>query len=437
MKIAHIGPPLARTGGPAGYLLQLQAALANRPSGHEVTFPAPALPAAAPEPGRVPVLRRVARRLRRALTGAPKFYRPDAASLGRASSELDATIRAAVDEMTADAAPNLDRALTGRADVLFTHDLGGASAALERRQPGQAVWLMLHSPMPIALYLAWNWGVPEQDWREVMMYPDVRAWTDRELHICSRVDRIVLPCREAAEELARCDRRFESLLASADIVMTGASANRDSGSGTPHSDAGISRAALRARWRLPLDQRVGLFLGSAQAYRGFDMLLDGLARLGDTTAVPGAIAVAGPDPTTIPVADRVRALGRVEDVGALLRAVDFVININRFSLFDLSVIEALEAGKPMLLHDTGGNRAFRSLGAGCVSIPNLDAATIAGGLERLFSMLPSELDDLARRSRGCYELHLTLDHFARRHLHLYDGAAPRGRPGGIAAKVTA
>lgn len=433
MKIAHIGPPLARTGGPAGYLLQLQAALANRRSAHEVMFPAAALPADGPEPARVPFLRRVSRRLRRALTGAPKFYRADPASLRRAGSALDRTIRAAMEAMKADAAPSLDRAMAGRADVLFTHDPGAASAALERRQPGQAVWLMLHSPMPIALYLAWNWGVPEQDWREVMAYPDARVWTDRELDICSRVDRIILPCREAAEELARCDRRFESLLASADIVMTGASAaNRRSG-----SESRISRAALRARWRLPLDQRVGLFLGSAQAYRGFDTLLAGLARLGDVTAVPGAIAVAGPDPSTIPVADRVRALGRVEDVGALLQAVDFVINVNRFSLFDLSVIEALEAGKPMLLHDTGGNRAFRSLGAGCVSIPSLDAAAIAAGLERLFSLLPSELDDLARRSRDCYARHLALDHFAKRHLDLYDVAARNGPPCGARAVVTA
>jgi len=42
MRVAHIGPPLARRGGPAGYLLQLSAAVERfgRTSPHQLTFPA-------------------------------------------------------------------------------------------------------------------------------------------------------------------------------------------------------------------------------------------------------------------------------------------------------------------------------------------------------------------------------------------------------------
>jgi len=165
------------------------------------------------------------------------------------------------------------------------------------------------------------------------------------------------------------------------------------------------------------------FLGSLQPYRGFDALVAGLDRLADATALPGTIAVAGPPPDSVPVHDRLRALGPVDDVSSLLAAVDFVVSVNRFSLFDLSLIEALEAGRMLLLHDTGGNRAFRALGAGCVSIPNLTPASVAAGLEQCFSMRQSEIDQLGRLSRACYEAHLTPAHFARHHLALYDRAA--------------
>ena len=414
MKVAHIGPPLARTGGASGYLLQLRAGLADLDIGpHQVTFPDEATATVA-APRQSPV-RQIAGRLKRALLGQPKFYRPDIRGLQQPHGPLDAQIDRAVAEMRTAAEPALARD-ADTADVLFVHDLGAAEAALEQRRKRQSVWFMLHSPMPVALYLAWNWGVPEQDWRTVLAYPDVKRWIDRELNACRRANRLVLPCREAADELTRCDARFGPMLRKADLVLTGAA-------GPPPANSAATRAAIRARWRLPIDQPVGLFIGSAQAYRALDALLDGLSLLRDEIVIPGMIAIAGPDPSAVPVRDRTRALGRVEDVSSLLRAVDFVVNVNRFSLFDLSLIEATEAGRPLLLHDTGGNRTFRALGGGVVPIADLAPATVAHGLERIFGMSRAELDALGARSRACYEEHLKPAQFGARHLALYDKVA--------------
>src|SRR5260370_3439269 len=51
-----------------------------------------------------------------------------------------------------------------------------------------------------------------------------------------------------------------------------------------------------------------------------------------------------------------------------LASVDFLINVNRFTLFDLSTIEAAQAARPLLLHAVGGNRTFERLGAGCIML---------------------------------------------------------------------
>jgi len=106
-------------------------------------------------------------------------------------------------------------------------------------------------------------------------------------------------------------------------------------------------------------------------------------------------------------------------------AVDFVINVNRFSLFDLSTIEAMEAGKPLLLHSIGGNRAFERLGAGCVMLRDLEPATIGAGLAHLSSLQQSMLLSLGRQSRECWERHLTPRLMWERHLALYDMTGAR------------
>jgi len=349
------------------------------------------------------------------------MFRPSAADLRRDGGVVEALARDAVASTQAAASPSLDAALAADADVLFSHDAPTAQAALERRRPNQHVWLMLHSPMPLGLYLGWNWAVPEWPWEAIAALPDVRRWAEWEAGVCCRVDRIVAPCVEAIAELVRADAVFASL-PSADYVPTGASA-------PSRSHDAEAPASLRARWNLPIDTPIGLFIGTLQSYRGFDALVDALTSL--PSSQRGIVAVAGPSPDAVPSHPRLRALGSVREVGDLLQAVDFVINVNRFSLFDLSMIEAAEAGRPLLLHTIGGNRWFRAHGVGCVPIADLHVDTIAAGVSSLFVMDAAERNRLGRASRACYEQFLTPKRMWDAHCALYDRAAVE-RPAVIA-----
>ena len=171
--VAHLGPPVASSGGPAGYLKQLTRAFEDHGAGSAVIFP-PVVP-----PGvRKPLATRVSHfgialhRVRRAILGAPKFYRPEMDSVRRRGGALQTLFDNALAETAAENAASLSSALQHRADVLFAHNLTAAEAALGARGT-QQVWMMLHTPMAIGLYLAWSWGVPELDWRELMALPDV------------------------------------------------------------------------------------------------------------------------------------------------------------------------------------------------------------------------------------------------------------------------
>jgi glycosyltransferase involved in cell wall biosynthesis len=232
--------------------------------------------------------------------------------------------------------------------------------------------------------------------------------------------------------VARIDASVAGITVPITWLLSGASADA-----TP---SGIDRAALRRAWRLPLDAPLGLYLGNHQAYRGLDALLLAAQSL-DATSPPGAIVVAGPPRDGVPRHPRLIPIGHVSDVAGLLAAVDFVTNVNRFSLFDLSTIEALEAAKPLLLHAIGGNKTFEQLGGGIVALADLDHVTIAAGLCRMFSMSQPQRDRLASMSKTCYDAHLTRAHLWERHKTLYQrgecGPAPRSKGQACAASTPA
>lgn len=415
MKIVHVGPSLARTGGPAGYLLQLRdAATTNGDNRHEVRFPPAAPPrSSAKGPSRI---RRELGRAKRALFGQPHFERPSPQEMERKDGFVAELYRKS---KQASAEQTMHHLLDGEghrgADVLFVHDVLSVDAVVEHRGDAE-VWLMIHSPMPMGLYFGWNWGVPEAPWREIVSLPDVQAAIEEEIESWSRVDRLVFPCEEASEELVRADERFASVTTPRELVLSG-------------SNVRVDPPATRARgeWSLPEDEIVGLFLGNGLAYRGLDVLIESLSSLPSTRELPGVIAVAGPRPETLPSHPRLHRLGRVDDVAGLLHSADFVVNTNRFSLFDLSNIEGAAAGKPFLLHAVGGNEALRGLGAGCEMISELTPTSVARGLTTMFTKTGDELDRMGRNSRECYQRHLTADLMWRRHLELYDRAASRCR----------
>ena len=413
MKVVHVASPLARVGGPPGLLLELETAFARTGTGaHTVVMPPRAPVRPGPRaPGVPDRIRAVLRRAKRRMFGPPSQYRPPLAELREPHGRVERLMKQTSGECVARAEASLVAARTG--DLLIAHELPLAERLLETRAPGQQVWMFVHIPMPVALYFVWNWGVPEQDWREIVSWPDVKAWIDRELAVWAAVDRVVTPTPEALDELVRVDERFRSA-SRMDYVLSGGAA--------PVSPSTRTKLEVRKAWRLPFDQPVGLYLGNTLPYRGFDRLVAGLDRLSDTRALPGTIAVAGPTPAAVPPHDRIRALGPVRDVGELMGAVDFFVNVNRFNLFDLSIIEACQAGLPMLMHMTGGNRTVAALGAGHVPVSDLSDGAVARGLEELFSMPSDQRRALGRQSRAVYDTHLTPAHMAERYNALHDRA---------------
>src|SRR5262249_35890124 len=148
--------------------------------------------AASPARRKAPLRKRIRGglgRLKRAVAGPPAFYRPSEEMLGADRGHIERVMTDARERCVAEAKESVARPLAVSPDVFFCHEPAAADYILQRRVNGQQVWLMIHNPMPVALYLTWNWGVPEREWLDVMKLPDVQRWTRWEFGVWSAVDR--------------------------------------------------------------------------------------------------------------------------------------------------------------------------------------------------------------------------------------------------------
>jgi glycosyltransferase involved in cell wall biosynthesis len=152
----------------------------------------------------------------------------------------------------------------------------------------------------------------------------------------------------------------------------------------PRPPATRTRAEVRAE--LGLDARRPLVVAVARLHqqKGYDVLLDALARWGAREPVP-LVAIAGDGPLHDELAARIRAerlpailLGRRDDVADLLGAADVCVLPSRWEGSPLVAQEALRAGTPLVATRAGGMPEL--LGDGAFLVPVGDADALAAAL---------------------------------------------------------
>jgi glycosyltransferase involved in cell wall biosynthesis len=146
----------------------------------------------------------------------------------------------------------------------------------------------------------------------------------------------------------------------------------------------IDRASLET----PEDAPLALALGRLHENKGFDVLLEALAR---TTGLYLWIAGEGPlrgaleaQAARLGVTSRVRFPGWREDAGALLAAADMLVCASRLEPLGNVVIEAWAAGVPVIATASAGPVALIHEGKTGLLVPLEDADALAQAMTRLF-----------------------------------------------------
>jgi glycosyltransferase involved in cell wall biosynthesis len=141
---------------------------------------------------------------------------------------------------------------------------------------------------------------------------------------------------------------------------------------------------------------LALALGRLHPNKGFDVLLEALARAPD---IHLWLAGEGPERAALEhrarklgLGDRVRFLGWRDDAPALLAACDFLVVSSRSEPLGNTIVEAWAAGRPVLATETAGPQELIATGKTGLLVPAEDAEGLALAMARL-----ADDDDLRAR----------------------------------------
>lgn len=159
------------------------------------------------------------------------------------------------------------------------------------------------------------------------------------------------------------------------------------------------RRAQRARFGLPQDAVLALFVGRFVPKKGFDLLLEAV-----DPAYRLVFAGAGQS-EPLSGRDGVYCLGALppQDVAAVFRACDVFVLPSSSEGFPLTVQEAMSSGLAVVTTDDPGYAAY-ALDAAGVSLVPRDAAVLRARLCELAAD-PARREDMGRYSRGYAEKH--------------------------------
>lgn len=150
----------------------------------------------------------------------------------------------------------------------------------------------------------------------------------------------------------------------------------------------LSRADARSQLSLPLSVTLIVSVGRLRPVKGFDLLLEAVARL--PAAVHLAIAGEGPQHAALAaraarldLAGRVHFLGHLTDVRPLLRAGDIYAQPSHREAFGLAAAEAAACGLPVVASAVGGLREIVRHGETGLLVPPGCSDELAAALARL------------------------------------------------------
>jgi glycosyltransferase involved in cell wall biosynthesis len=130
------------------------------------------------------------------------------------------------------------------------------------------------------------------------------------------------------------------------------------------------------------------------------------------------------------VSERIKFLGYRSDARALMSDVDVVVHVPEYEGFGLVVLEAMSAGRPVVVNDSPGALSeIVVAGETGMVVPSGDGQALAEAIRQLVNN-PGERDRLGGRGRARCAEHFSARVMAQRTMAIYDGLlAGRGVQG--------
>jgi glycosyltransferase involved in cell wall biosynthesis len=291
---------------------------------------------------------------------------------------------------------------SGRVQVIHGHMFGSNA---------WAVILGRLARVPVVIAHEHSWAFTGARWRQLV-----------DKHLISRGSDVLIAC---SEEDRRRMIEVEGI-AARDVIFV------------PNGIAGRAPTAgrdVRRELGIAADAPVVGSVGTLRAEKRFDVLLRAAAEL--VPRCPGLrIVIAGGGPerarlealaTQLGLADAVLLLGARSDVPDVLNAIDVAVNCSDFEGCPLSVLEYMEAARPVVAARVGGLPYLLEDGVHGLLVPRRDPTALADALQALLAD-PERRRAMGSACRDRRRAHFDLDAMVARMEELYERLYSAWRP---------
>lgn len=177
----------------------------------------------------------------------------------------------------------------------------------------------------------------------------------------------------ALEKIASCYRDY--IIAVSDSDKKSALANKiisQEKISTIHNGLGpvnfLTREEARSALKLPADKLIIGCVANFYKTKGVDVLIEAIKMLADDTKnkIQVTLIGEGREHAFIQSSDVIKKLGKLENAAKYLKAFDIFVLPSRKEGFPYALLEAMQAGLPIVATDVGGNR--EALGAAAILV---------------------------------------------------------------------
>ncbi|MFD1696822.1 glycosyltransferase [Roseibium aestuarii] len=182
--------------------------------------------------------------------------------------------------------------------------------------------------------------------------------------------------------------------------------------GTEKKAVSLSADAMRAQHGIPANARVFLHLGRFIPMRGFDLYVEAAKQV--LGRDPNAWFLAVGEKQDKPSLDHPRwiEVPFTTAPGNYLNLADACVIANRGSYFDLSMIEALSLGTPLVSAKIGGYKYLEGRTDGVLYFEPGSVDSLTDALTRFCQLSPETLTEWRRSNAALYEREMTPQKFA-------------------------
>ncbi len=297
-------------------------------------------------------------------------------------------------------------------DVLHFHesvDIWRYSILLENYK-GQILFTS-HTPKPYHLELIEdNWKISTTDLSK-KIYTRINQ-IDR--FAFEKMNTLVSACKEATESYRLLWHEFSNITRHKKFHFIP--------TGIKKQTASTSAADIRKQFNIPSSAFVFCFTGRKSEVKGFDLLVEAAKIILDKNTSAYFFIIGNRDSLSAMNNTRWIETGWTDDPQSFISASDLVVIPNRHTFFDLSVLETLSLGKPLLLSNTGGNKYFKPFHSPGIFYHEPDIESFVNEIMNCINQ-KEKLRDGGLENEKLYEKYFRCEPFAKNMIDFYNNLA--------------